>query len=111
MPSIVRSTVVATTATNDNVLSGSAFEYMRGPGIVSAACVTTAAGGFVTINSGPDIILEESPCPVNAAWPLIPDQFYFNWGAAAGDRLVVRVRNTTGGNLTFITIVNIQFTR
>lgn len=111
MPSIIRSVAVAAASTNDNAISGSAFEYMRGPGIVSAAIVTTASGCFITINSGPDIVLEESPCPVSAAWPLIPDSFYFNWGAAAGDRLVLRLRNTTAGSLTFIVVVNVQYTR
>jgi len=111
MPSIVKSVSLTTGTNSDNALAGSAFEYMRGPGIVSCAVTTTAAGAFVTINSGPDIVLEESPVPINAAWPVIPDQFYFNWGAAAGDRLVVRLRNPTGGTLVFIVVVNVQYTR
>lgn len=111
MPSIIRSVSVATTVTVENAIAGSAFEYMRQPGIVSAAITTTGAGAFITVNSGPDIVLEEAPCPVNAAWPVIPDQFYLNWGAAAGDRLVFRLRNPTGGTLVFLVIVNIQYTR
>lgn len=110
MPTIQRTTTVAAGATNDNLLSGSAFEYMRGPGIVSAALVASGAGSFVTINSGPDVILEESEALVSAL-PVIPDNFYYNWGAAAGDRLVMRARNPTGAGIVFRSVVNIQYTR
>jgi hypothetical protein len=41
--------------------------------------------------------------------PIIPDHFYYNWGAAAGDRLLVRYRNPTGGALTLRVIANIQY--
>jgi hypothetical protein len=110
MPTIQRSTTVAAGATDNNLISGSAFEYMRGPGIVSCAFVASAAGAFITINSGPDVILEESEAFVSAL-PVIPDHFYYNWGAAAGDRLVLRARNPTGGGILFRVVVNVQYTR
>lgn len=110
MPSIQKTTTVAAGATDNNLLAGSAFEYMRGAGIVSAALVASAAGAFITINSGPDVILEESEAFVSAL-PIIPDHFYYNWGAAAGDRLVMRARNPTGAGIVFRAVVNVQYTR
>lgn len=111
MPSIQKEVSVASGAVNENLLSGSAFEYMRGPGIVSAAVVAAATGSFLTINSGPDIVLEESAPMVLTTMPIIPDHFYYNWGAAGGDRLVLRVRNPTGGAIIHRAIVNVQYTR
>lgn len=111
MPTIQRETSVAAGAVNDNLLSGSAFEYMRNNGIVSAGVVAAATGTFLTIQSGPDIVLEESAPMVLTTMPIIPDHFFYNWGAAAGDRLVVRVRNPTGGAVIHRAVVNIQYTR
>lgn len=111
MPSIQKETSVAAGAVNDNLASGSAFEYMRGPGIVSAAVVAAATGTFLTIQSGPDIVLEESAPMVLTTMPIIPDHFYYNWGAAGGDRLVFRVRNPTGGAVVHRLVANIQYTR
>lgn len=110
MPSIQKEVTVLAGAVNDNLVSGSAFEYMRGPGIVSAGVVAAATGCFLTIQSGPDIVLEESPPMVLATMPIIPDHFFYNWGAAGGDRLVFRLRNPTGGNIVVRCVVNIQYT-
>jgi len=112
MPTIQKETVVAAGAVNDNLLSGSAFEYMRGNGVVSAAVLATATGCFITIQSGPDVVLEESPPFVLAGagvFGIVPDHFYYNWAAAAGDRLLIRFRNPTGGSVTAKTIANIQY--
>lgn len=109
MPSIQKETIVAAGAANDNLLSGSAFEYMRGNGVVSAGCVASVTGAFLTIQSGPDVVLEESPPMVLGTMPIVPDHFFYNWAAAAGDRLLIRARNPTGGAITLRTIANIQY--
>jgi hypothetical protein len=109
MPTIQKETSVAAGAVLDNLLSGSAFEYMRGNGVVSAAIVAAATGTFVTIQSGPDVILEESPPMVLTTMPIVPDHFYYNWAAAAGDRLLLRVRNPTGGAVVHRCVANIQY--
>jgi hypothetical protein len=111
MPSIQKETSVAAGAVADNLLTGSAFEYMRQPGVVSCAVVAAATGTFITIQSGPEIVLEESPPMVLTTMPIIPDHFYYNWGAAAGDRLLIRARNPTGGAVVHRAIANIQYTR
>jgi hypothetical protein len=104
---IQKETSVAAGAANDNVLSGSAFEYLRAPAIVSFACVASATGGFITIQAGPTIVLEESPPTVKTSMPVVPDDFLYQAAAAPGDRLVVRCRNPTGGALTFRTVAQI----
>lgn len=109
MPTIQKESSVAAGAAVDNLATGSAFEYMRGNGVVSAGLVAAATGSFITIQSGPDVILEESPPMVLTTMPIVPDHFYYNWAAAAGDRLLFRVRNPTGGAIIHRLVANIQY--
>ena len=100
MPVIMRETAVAAGAVNENILAGSAFEFARQNSLVSIGIHQSATGGFCTIQSGADIVAEEFSVPINTVYPVIPDNMYFSDVAAAGDRLVVRYRNPTGGALT-----------
>jgi hypothetical protein len=100
MPVIMRETSVAAGAVNDNLLSGSAFEFARVNSLVSIGINQSATGGFATINSGADVVCEEFSPPISTVYPVIPDGMYFSDVAAAGDRLVIRYRNPTGGALT-----------
>jgi hypothetical protein len=105
---IQKETSVAAGAVNDNVLSGSAFEYVRTPGVVSMGVVASATGGFITIQAGPTLILEESPPTVKTSMPTVPDDFLYQSAVLPGDRLVVRFRNPTGGALVLRTVVQLS---
>lgn len=100
MPVIMKEASVAAGAVNENILAGSAFEFARQNSLVSIGIAQSATGGFATIQSGADIVAEEFPPPIATVYPIIPDNMYFSDVAAAGDRLVVRYRNPTGGALT-----------
>lgn len=100
MPVIQREVSVAAGAVNENILSGSAFEFARQNSLVSIGIAQSATGGFATINSGADVIAEEFSPAILTRYPIIPDEMYYSDVAAAGDRLVVRYRNPTGGALT-----------
>lgn len=112
MPTIQKQVTILTGTSNDNIWAGSAYEYMRGPGVVSATVVASLATSFLTIQSGPDVILEESPTFVlaGANYGIVPDHFFYNWGAAPGDRLLCRVRNANAGSNVISTVCNIQYT-
>lgn len=99
MPVIMREVSVAAGAVNENILSGSAFEFARQNSLVSIGVAQSATGGFATINSGADVVAEEFSPPIATIYPIIPDDMYFSDVAAAGDRLVIRYRNPTGGAL------------
>jgi len=107
MSVIQKTNVLAAGATVENSLSGSAFEFLRRNAIVSIGSVASAAGAFVTIQSGSDIVLEESEAVVKATFPVVPDEMYYNDVGVQGDRLVIRLRNPTGGAITFRTIVQL----
>jgi hypothetical protein len=99
MPVIMRTVTVPLNGTTDNALSGSAFEFARTNQIVSMGVTQAATGLFVTFNSGADVVAEEFEPPILTRYPIIPDEMYFSDVAAAGDRLVIRIRNTTGANI------------
>ncbi len=100
MSVIQKETISAANSSNDNILSGSSFEFLRGNSIVSIGLVGSATGLVANIQSGADIVLEESPLLVKTTMPTIPDDMYYNDVGVGGDRLVIRVRNTTGAALT-----------
>jgi hypothetical protein len=96
MPVIVKQVSVPLNGTVDNILAGSAFEFARQNSLVSMGVSAAATGTFVTFNSGADVVAEEFEPAILTRYPIIPDEMYFSDVAAAGDRLVIRVRNTTG---------------
>jgi hypothetical protein len=96
MPVVMKQVSVPLNGTVDNILAGSAFEFARSNALVSMGVSAAATGTFVTFNSGADVVAEEFEPPILTRYPLIPDEMYFSDVAAAGDRLVIKVRNTTG---------------
>ena len=108
MPVIQRSTSIAANATNDNVVSGSAFEFARQNQVVSIGLAESATGLFCFISSGADVIAEEFEPVIKTTFPVIPDEMYYNDVMAVGDRLVIRARNSTAGALTLRSIVQVS---
>jgi hypothetical protein len=107
VPVIQKETSIAAGAVVDNVLSGSAFEFLRQNSVVSLGVTQSATGMFATIQSGSDVVVEEFSPAIATRYPIIPDEMYYNDVGAVGDRLVVRVRNPTGGALTVRVIAQI----
>lgn len=107
MPVIQKEISIAANTANENILAGSAFEFLRGNAVVSIGITGSATGLVANIQSGADIVVEESPVAIKTTYPIIPDEMYYNDVGVLGDRLVVRVRNTTGGALTARCIVQI----
>lgn len=95
---IKRDVSVGAGAVNENLISGSAYEYANGPQVVSIGLVAAATGTFCTITAGGRTVAEEFPVTVKATGdPIIPDDFFFTAAMVAGERLVIRVRNPSGG--------------
>jgi len=105
MPMILIESSIAAGAVNNNLVSGSAYEFARSRQIVSLGVVQSATGMFCTIQSGADIVAEEFSLPILTTYPIIPDNMYFTDLMELGDRLVIRVRNPTAGALTARAVV------
>jgi len=112
MPMILNQVSVAAGAVNNNLVTGSAFEFARVQSIYSFGILASLPGAFLTLQGGSDIIAEEFPIPTNAvaasspngvamtttnSYPNVPDQMYFTDVLNPGDRFVARMRNPTGG--------------
>jgi hypothetical protein len=105
MPAIQVESTVAANSTNTNLVSGSAFEFARQRQVVSIGITAAATGTFSFISSGADVILEESATYIKTQFPIIPDEMFYNDVMEAGDRLVIRVRNTTGAGIIVRAII------
>lgn len=98
MPTIQGVTSTAAGATTQNVLAGSVYEYLPFNAQVEFGLVGDAAGeGRATVLSGSDTVLEEAALSRQARFPVYPDDFSLVDVARAGERLVVRHRNTGAG--------------
>jgi hypothetical protein len=106
---ILKSPSIAAGATNDNLISGSAFEFARGRGVVSIGICGAAAGLICNLQAGADIVAESFELPILARYPIVPDEFYFTDVVEVGDRIVERVQNTTAGALVARSITQLSF--
>jgi len=100
MPTFMNEQAILTTVINPNILTGSAFEFARGPGVMSMGVTGSATGFIDNIQSGPDIVAEAFAIPIATRYPIIPDEMYFTQALRGGERIVCRAQNTSGGTLT-----------
>lgn len=115
---IRRNGSLATTATlnPNNVWSGSAFEYLKGPSFLSVGIMTpgTSGGLLTAFYVGNALIAEEHEVPFAAptVWgsnqPDIPSLMYMQAGGLGGDRIVNTLRNPTGGTVAYTALAIIQ---
>lgn len=107
MPVIQSSVSVAANSVNDNVLTGSQFEYLPYHARLSFGLCGSAAGLLADVYTGQDIVAESMALNTQNRFPVAPDDYVLSDVGAAGDRLKLRIRNTTGGALTAFYSVNI----
>lgn len=108
MPLIAVRTALAANGTA-NPLTGSQYEYLPFDAFVEFGLLTDANGVLATVQSGTDVLQEEGPVQVGTinAQPKYPDDFYLNDAAAAGERLKVALRDTSGAARVVQTVVKI----
>lgn len=97
MPLIKNRVSIPGASVNENVIAGSAFEYLPGAAVIDVGLVQIdgAAGDCVAdISSGADILAESMGLTLRANGINVQDDVYMQDVAAAGDRLKLRVRNT-----------------
>lgn len=111
----VGSLTTGTTLNPNNVWSGSAFEYLKGPSFISIGILTpgTAGGLLAAQYVGSALIAEEFEVPFRAPTvdgPNQPetDELFLQAGGLGGDRVVTTLRNPTGGTLTYSALALIQ---
>jgi hypothetical protein len=97
MPLIQSSVSVPLSSVNDNVLSGSQFEFLPYNALLEFGINGDANGADLRIDiySGQDIVTEQLTPSVQNRIPVYPDDYIGNDVAAAGERIKIRVRNTS----------------
>lgn len=99
-----QTTVLANTV-NDNVIAGNQFEFAPTRSIVEFGLVASAIGLELDILiGGRSISTRLLPSQANRV-AVYPDDFTLRAGAQMAERVIIRARNTTGGNLTLFTSV------
>lgn len=100
MPGVqIPQTSVPANSAIDNLLRDSQFEFLPYDADLEFGFTGSAVGLVVDVYSGLDILAENFAVPGTNRFPLYPDDFQLADSALAGDRLKVRVRNTTAGAL------------
>jgi hypothetical protein len=91
-------------------LDGWQYEYLPFPARVEIGINATGTGIVATVTSGSDTLMEEAPVQGGGVAGTIPSPLntpFMSDDAAAGDRLKIRVRNTSGGTLTVNGVINV----
>jgi len=104
---IQKTASVAANTTVDNVLSGSQFEFLPMPAALEFGIVGSATGLQADVYSGSDMLCEGLDVSTQNRFPVFPDDYTLTDVAGAGERIKVRIRNTTAGALTYFVGVRI----
>ena len=102
---------VAAGATVANVLTGKLGEFLGGPSIVKLYLQAAAVGCNASLLIGNETFMQDQeilPFLATAPGPIIPDHFACEGAGVQGDRVVVQLRNTTGGNIIVVTRVEVS---
>lgn len=103
MPQLRFSTLVAANAIGVNPLAGWQYEYLPWPAQVILLLRATAVGLLSTVYSGSETIEEAGPIQAGGTAGVTPSELNTpatSFLAAAGDRLKLKVDNTTAGAQT-----------
>ena len=98
MPLMTDRQSVAANATVQNVLAGKIDEFLRMNSIVSLYAIAEAVGVNISLIVGGAVVLDDQEIVARAAGVSItkPDDLVIQAGGLAGDRMILRLRNTTG---------------
>lgn len=94
---------VGANATVQNALAGKLNEFLTENSIASLYATASAVGLNVSFIIGAEIIVDDQEVNAQNRLPLVPDDFVGNGGGFAGDRVILRLRNTTVGAITAFT--------
>ena len=100
MPIMTDRQSVAANATVVNVLAGKIGEFLAAPGSVVLYGSASAVGLNMSLVVGGAVIVDDQEVNAQNRMPLVPDDFVGGAAGMLGDRVIVRLRNTTGGAIT-----------
>ena len=105
MPVMTDRQSVAANATVQNVIVGKLAEFLSERSRVALYATGSAVGLNYSLLIGGEAVLDDQEVSAANRFPLVPDDFVVEGGGLQGDRIIVRVRNTTAGAITAFTRV------
>lgn len=94
--------------TTANILAGKALEFVQEPSIVTIGLNASAVGMFATVVIGTEVVVDNQEISSINRMPQFPEDVLAEGGAFGGDRITIRLRNSTGGALTGFTKINVS---
>ncbi len=109
MPFIAKRIVMTASGTS-SALADDQFEYLPYNALVQFAVSADATGVLMTIFSGGDLLMDEGPVPIGTinVFPKYPDDYHLEDVAAGGERLKIRLRDTSAAVRTVMVGVRIS---
>lgn len=108
MPVMTDRQSVAANATVQNVLAGKLAEFLSDPSRVALYGTGSAVGLNYSLLIGGESVVDDQEVSAANRFPVVPDDFVAEGGGLGGDRIIVRVRNTTAGAITAFTRVEVN---
>lgn len=100
MPFFQTSVIVAANSTVENVLSGSQWEFAPYDCACEFAVNGSAVGMVADVSTGSDVVAEAFAVNNTNRFGILPDDYTVQDVVRGGERIKVRVRNSTAGALT-----------
>lgn len=99
---------VAANTTIANCMAGKSHEFITEPSVVTLSATGSAVGLYMTFIVGDEIVIEDQAIPLTNRFPVVPDDTLGQAGGFPGDRVIVKIRNSTGGALTSWARVDVE---
>jgi len=90
---------VAANATVDNVLAGKVHEFLPKDSIVRVLLSAAAAGVRASLLVGEASVVDDQEVSDSNRFPISPDDMMAEAAGFGGDRLLLKLRNTTGAGI------------
>lgn len=95
-------TTIGLGTTNPNVLAGNQFEFFPTRAIAEIAILGSATGLVADVLVGQRAVITQMPVSVVTLanrFGIYPDDFTVKAPGQAGERVIIRIQNPTGGNI------------
>ena len=96
---ITNETTVTANTTTANLLAGDINEFLGRASVVSLFVAAAAVGIRAQLLVGKDVVIDDQPVSDANRFPQTPEDYLMRGAGFPGDRLTLRFRNTTGGNI------------
>ena len=108
MPIMTDRQSVAANATIPNACAGKSAEFVQESSIVSLYASASAVGLNMTLIIGQEIVVDDQEVSAQNRMPLVPDDLIATGGAFPGDRITLKLRNTTAVAIVAFSRVDVE---